>query len=758
MEIEKIISEMTLEEKAAMCSGADFWHLQDIKRLGIPRIMVTDGPHGIRKQEGEGDHLGIGRSEVAICFPTAAALAASFDRKLLKELGSILGKECQAEKIGILLGPGVNIKRSPICGRNFEYFSEDPYVSGELAAAYITGLQGEGVACSIKHFAANNQETERLSGDSVVDERTLHEIYLTSFEKSIKEAKPKTVMCAYNQLNGTFAAENKKLLTEILREDFSFDGLVVTDWGAGKDHIKGLNAGLDLRMPGGNEQDQKVIIEAVKKGELEERVINRAVENILRVIKFIVDNKQEKATFDYEGDHNKAREMAKECAVLLKNDENILPLSKKSKIAFIGEFAEMARYQGGGSSFIHSYKIDSALEFAEKEAEIVYAKGYETVTNQVDESLMEQALAAAKKSDVAVIFAGLPNAYESEGFDRKHIDMPENQNLLIEKIAAIQPNTVVVLQNGSLVAMPWADQVKGILEMYLGGEAVGSAIVELLFGDAVPSGKLAESFPYQLSDNPSYLNFPGYQGRVCYQEGVYVGYRYYDTKKMAVRYPFGHGLSYTTFAYSDIEIDKSQMTDEELLQVKVTIENTGLVAAKEIVQLYIKPIDLEMPRPEHELKGFEKVYLEPQEKKTITFLLDKRAFAYYEVRLHDWKVESGAYEVQIGASSQDIRLKKRVKIISTVEVPQVFTQYSTIGQVLGTTRGAQVFAPIMQRIKARRAENKEELDQGSGEGAEEMQNKMTMEMPLFSLVTFEVFDLNTLHEIVQLLNKKQDLS
>lgn len=743
---------MTLEEKTAMCSGADFWHLQGNERLGIPSIMATDGPHGIRKQEGAGDHLGIGKSEVAICFPTAAALASSFDRNLLKQLGTTLGEECQAEDIGILLGPGVNIKRSPLCGRNFEYFSEDPYLSGELAASYIVGLQDEGIACSIKHFAANNQETERLAGDSIVDERTFNEIYLSSFEKSIKEAKAKTVMCAYNRINGTFAAENKELLTEILRERWGFEGLVVTDWGAGKDHAKGLVAGLDLRMPGGNEQDQNIIMKAVENGTLNEAMLDRAVERILKVIEFTIKNKKENVTFDYGVDHEKARVFAEECAVLLKNENKILPLSKADRIAFIGEFAEKPRYQGSGSSFINSYRVDSALESGRRVANITYARGYESTTENIDETLIEEAISVAREAKVAVIFAGLPNAYESEGFDRKHMDMPRNQNLLIQKVCEVQKNTVVVLHNGSVVAMPWANDAKGILEMYLGGEAVGGAVVRLLFGDVVPSGKLAETFPYQLADNPSHLNYPGYQGQVEYHEGVFVGYRYYDSKKMEVRYPFGHGLSYTTFEYSHIELDKTMITDEENVTIKVKVKNTGTMPAKEIVQLYISPIELEIPRPVKELKGFDKIYLEPKECKTVTFTLGKRAFSYYDVCIHDWKVESGEYEIQIGASSRDIRVSKKIKVVSTVEVPQVFTKYSTIGQVLKSAKGKEILGPIMHGIERENADKKEEMQAGMGEGNDEMQSEMAMQMPLFSLITFGVFDCETLDEIIEKLN------
>jgi len=755
MNIEKIVSDLTLEEKAKMCSGADFWHLQGLPGLGIPSIMATDGPHGLRKQKGAGDHLGINESIVSVCFPTAAALAASFDRELLKDIGVTLGRECQAEDVGILLGPGTNIKRSPLCGRNFEYFSEDPYVSSELSSAYINGLQSEGIACSIKHFLANNQETERMFSDSVMDERTLHEIYLASFEGGIRQAKAKTVMCSYNRVNGVFSAENEEMLNGILRGKWGFDGIVITDWGAGKDEAAGINAGLDLRMPGGDPKSTERLIHAVEAGELKEDILDETVKRILKVIDFVVSNKKTGLTLDHKADHEKAGNAAIECAVLLKNEGNLLPLPKSSRAVFIGAFAETPRYQGSGSSFINSYQVDSALDIASKMQTVTYARGYDLSTDETDDVLLEEARQAAIESDIAIIFAGLPNSYESEGFDRKHIDMPDNQNVLIEEICKVQPNTVVVLHNGACVAMPWVNRVKAVLEMYLGGEAVGSAAVKLLYGDAVPSGKLAESFPYQLSDNPSYLNYPGYNGRVEYREGLYVGYRYYDTKKMDVLFPFGHGLSYTQFAYSAIRLDKEKMKDTDTLKVTVNVKNTGDVAAKEVVQLYVRPLDNKVPRPVHELRGFEKVFLQPGEAKEVTICLGKRAFAYYNESLHDWHVESGEYEIEIGASSRDIRLKGTIYLISTVEVPVIFTQYSTIGQVTKTERGRYVLDPVLKAIRARRESNKETSNKAMGEGNEEMQETMHLQMPLNSLVTFGVVTAEKLAGIVSELNSGQ---
>ena len=505
--VKKIVSQMTLEEKAGMCSGKDFWHLKSVERLGIPEVMVSDGPHGLRKQAENTDHLGINESIKAVCFPTACATACSFDRDLLEEMGSALGKECQAENVSVLLGPAVNIKRSPLCGRNFEYFSEDPYLAGQMAKAHIQGVQKEGVGTSIKHFAANNQEYHRMSASSEVDERTLREIYLAAFETPIKEAKPKTVMCSYNQINGVFASEDPWLLDEVLRKEWGYEGYVMSDWGAVNERVPGLKAGLELEMPASGGEPDRQIVEAVKNGTLKEEILDRAVERILNVIFDYVDHKKDEV-FDMEKDHALAEKVETESMVLLKN-EGILPLKKGSRVAFIGAFAKNPRYQGGGSSPINSFRVTGALEAAEGMADITYAEGYGLEKDEIDEALVTEAVKAAKEAEVAVIFAGLPDAFESEGYDRVHMKMPNCQNHLIQEVCKVQPNVVVVLHNGSPVEMPWADEVKGILEAYLGGQAVGAAEAKILFGDANPCGKLAETIPYKLSDNPSYLNFPG---------------------------------------------------------------------------------------------------------------------------------------------------------------------------------------------------------------------------------------------------------
>lgn len=753
MNVIEVLKEMTLEEKAGMCSGLDFWHFKGVDRLGIPSLMVCDGPHGLRKQDDaeKADMLGMNDSITAICFPTASALAASFDRKLLTEVGQTLGRECQAVNIAVLLGPGNNIKRSPLCGRNFEYFSEDPYLASELAAAHINGVQSQGVGTSMKHFCANNQETRRMSSSSNMDERTLREIYLAAFEGAVKKAGPKTIMCSYNQINGTFAAENKKVLTDILRKEWGFDGIVITDWGAVKDRVTGIEAGLNIEMPGGSGITDKEIAEAVKNGSLKEEKLDEIVQEILELIGWITENKQEGVIFDYAADHEKAVETAAECAVLLKNEEQLLPLSKDKKLAFIGEFAENPRYQGSGSSHIKSWKVDNILEAVKEQADICYAKGYKAKERVTDPALLEEAVAAAKEADVAVIFAGLPDAFESEGFDRKHLRMPDNQVELILAVAAVQKNTVVVLHNGAPVEMPWIDNVKAVLEMYLAGEGVGRAEAALLFGESNPSGRLAETFPLKLAHNPSYLNFPGIGSEVNYQEGIYVGYRYYDKKELEVLFPFGYGLSYTTFSYSDIRISKASITDKEQLQVSCKVKNTGTVKGKEVVQLYVGPADMASRRVQtalRALKGFEKVELEAGEEQEVTFELDKSAFAYYDTVLNDWYAETGDYEIGIGSSSRDILLTAQVHVDSTVDVPVRATRYTAMADILSTARGKAVLGQLLP------ARQKQEIamDDSLGEGTQEMMQAIAAEIPLAALVNFGMMTNEQLEQILTALN------
>lgn len=745
--IKEIIQKMTLEEKAGMCSGKDFWHLKSVERLGIPSVMVSDGPHGLRKQDEQADHLGINESIQAVCFPSACATACSFDRDLLKELGTAIGNECQAEDLSTILGPAVNIKRSPLCGRNFEYFSEDPYLAGQMAKSHIEGVQSQGVGTSIKHFAANNQEYRRMTGSSEVDEQTLREIYLAAFETPIKEAHPKTVMCSYNKINGIYSSENPWLLTEVLREEWGFEGYVMSDWGAVDRRVEGLKAGLELEMPSTNGINDKEIIKAVENGTLDEAVLDQAVERVLNVIFDYADHRRE-AVWDKEKDHNLAAKIEEESAVLLKN-EGILPLNRNGKTAFIGLFAKKPRYQGGGSSHINAFKVSDAVSAASDFADIVYAQGYMTVEDKVDEVLLREAVEAAEQAETAVIFAGLPDSFESEGYDRQHMRLPDCQNHLIQEICQVQPNTVVVLHNGSPVEMPWADEVKGILEMYLGGQAVGEAAVKLLYGDANPCGRLAETVPYQLSDNPSYLNFPGDGEKVEYKEGIFVGYRYYDKKNMEVRYPFGHGLSYTSFEYSDLKLSKECMKDTDCLTISVKVKNTGNRAGKEVVQLYVSNQTGTSNRPIRELKNFEKIYLNPGEEKIVIMELNKRSFAEYNVDLHDWYVPSGKYEVQIGHSSRDIRLSAVVELISTVALPVKVHRNTVAGDLIRNPKTAPVISGLVKRMRSRFGKTEESEDEAL---SDEMEMHVLDGMPLRELTKMTGMDDGQLGEFIQVLN------
>lgn len=751
-DVKKIISQMTLEEKAGMCSGEDFWHLKSVERLGIPAVMVSDGPHGLRKQDQEADHLGQNESIKAVCFPTACATACSFDRELLQTLGETLGEECQAQDVSVILGPAVNIKRSPLCGRNFEYFSEDPYLASEMAAAHIKGVQSKNIGTSIKHFAANNQEYRRMSCSSEMDERTFREIYLGAFETAIKEGKPDTVMCSYNQINGEFASENHKLLTEILRDEWGFEGYVMSDWGAVNERVKGLAAGLDLEMPGSGGYTDKEIVEAVKNGTLDEQVLDTAVERILNIIFKYTDNRQP-GRFDLAEDHKLAVRIAEESMVLLKND-GILPLkTEDQKIAFIGKFAKNPRFQGGGSSHINSFKVESALDAVKEYTEVTYAQGYDVKEDKIEEAMLKEAVETAKAADVAVIFAGLPDAFESEGYDREHMAMPNCQNILIEEILKVQPNVVVVLHNGSPVEMPWADQVKGILEAYLCGQGAGAAEAAILFGKVNPSGKLAETIPYKLSDNPSYLNFPGNGKTVEYKEGVFVGYRYYDTKEMPVRYPFGYGLSYTTFAYSDLQLSAKEIKDTDKLTVSLKVKNIGAVAGKEVVELYVADHTGAAFRPVKELKNFVKVELHPGEEKTVSMELNKRSFAWYNEEIHDWYAASGTYEILVGSSSRDIRLKEHVTVLSTTKIPMQIHMNTTISELLAEPKAKAVISDLVDKMMVNMGGGAQEGTAASEAITPEMTLKMMENSPLRSLRSFA--GLST-EEVQSLIEKIQE--
>jgi beta-glucosidase len=756
-DIKLLIKEMTLEEKASLCSGLDFWHLKGIDRLEIPSIMVTDGPHGLRKQQESADHLGLYNSVPATCFPSAVGLASTWNRSLVEKVGVALGEECQAEDVAVLLGPGANIKRSPLCGRNFEYFSEDPYLSSELAASHIKGVQSEGVGTSLKHFAANNQEYRRMSIDAVVDERTLREIYLASFENAVKKSQPWTVMCSYNKVNGEYASENKTLLTDILKDEWGFEGFVVSDWGAVNERAKGLEAGLELEMPSSNGLGDRKIVEAVQNGKLTEEKLNLAVERLLNIIFKAVDNNKENATYDVEEHHQLAREVARESMVLLKNEDFILPFKKEGTIAVIGEFAKTPRYQGGGSSHVNPTKLENILEEVEKAApnvNVLYAQGYELNNDAIDENLWTEAKEAAIQADVAVLFVGLPDRYESEGYDREHLRLPDNHRVLIEAVADVQPNVVVVLSNGAPVEMPWIDKVKGLLEGYLGGQALGGAIADLMFGEANPSGKLAETFPKELRHNPSYLNFPGEGDKVEYKEGLFVGYRYYDAKGIEPLFPFGYGLSYTSFEYSNLSINNEEILDNGIVKISVTVKNTGDVAGKEIVQLYVRDVESTVIRPEKELKGFEKVQLQPGEEKIVTFSLDKRSFAYYNVDIADWHVESGVFEILVGKSSADIQLKGRIQVNSTVSIKKSVHRNTTIGDLMADP----VLSPLAQKTLAKTIEGGPFATKTEDSDEFEMLQAMMKFMPLRALVAFnpDNFNDDMLNTLLKQLNDTLD--
>jgi len=721
MDIKALIAQMTLEEKAGLCSGLDFWHTKPVERLDVPPVMVSDGPHGLRKQDQEADHLGMNDSIKAVCMPAACATSASFDRELIGKMGEAIGDSCQHEQVSVVLGPAVNIKRSPLCGRNFEYFSEDPYLAGEMSAAFINGVQSKNIGTSIKHFAANSQEHRRMSSSSDVDERTLREIYFPAFETAVKKAQPWTVMCSYNRINGVYASENKWLLTDVLRNEWGFEGYVMSDWGAVSNRVAGVAAGLDLEMPSSGGVNDRKIVNAVRTGKLDEKIVDQAVERILRINYKYLENAKPQTPWDKEADHAFAAQIAADCMVLLKNEENILPLCKEDKIAFIGEFAAKPRFQGGGSSHINCFKTTSALDAAEG-MNVVYAQGYSVANDEATDEMIAEAVAAAREAKVAVVFAGLPDAYESEGYDRTHLDMPACQVKLIEAVAGANPNTVVVLHNGSPVVMPWLPKVKGVLEAYLGGQAVGLATVRVLFGDVNPSGHLAETFPRKLSDNPSFLFYGGEKDSTQYREGIFVGYRYYDRKEMDVLFPFGHGLSYTTFEYLNMEVSQNEITDKDTLTVDVLVTNTGSRTGKTVVQLYVSDVESTAIRPVRELKGFEKVELAPGEIKKVSFQLDKRSFAYWNEQISDWHVETGDFVIEIGQSSRDICLSQTVKVTSTVKLPRKYTMDTILLDLMDDEDANQVVQPMIEAMSS--------IFNPAGEGTEAAQEAISNEMTI----------------------------
>ena len=680
VKIKQLVSQLTLEEKASLLSGRDDWSTQSIERLNIPWIWLSDGPHGLRRAP-QTNKPGYGDQLPATAFPTASALAATWDLELIYQVGQSLGEESQAQDVNVLLGPGVNIKRSVLGGRNFEFFSEDPVLSGELGAAFISGVQSQGVGTSLKHYAANNVETKRMYMNSAVDDRTLHEIYLTPFEIAVRKAQPWTIMASYNRIQGLYGTQNPYLLTDVLKKQWGYQGIVISDWFAIVDRVAAVKAGMHIEMPGLNAINDNLIIDAVKNGELDEALIDSMVTEILTIVFKAKSLEKKGVELDVEKHHNHARLVAAEAITLLKNQNNVLPVNpqKYRKVAIIGEFAVNPRFQGNGSSEVKPTRLDQFLELVKREygdqLTFSYAQGYQ-LSDDNDFSLIDEARTVAANADIALVFAGLPLHYESEGIDRTHIDMPASHNRLISEIAKVQKNTVAVLTNGSAVTMPWVKQVNGVLETWLVGQAGAGGIADVIFGKVNPSGKLAETFPAKLEDTPAFFNFPGEQGEVLYGEQIFVGYRYYDKKKIEPLFPFGFGLSYTDFEYSELVFSGANITDKTGLEVSVKISNTGDVAGKEIVQLYLSDIQSSLQRPEKELRKFKKIALEPGEEKTVTFQLDGRDFSYYDAIRKMWIAESGEFVVSAASSSRDIRLSQSVTLQSTQQVPLAFDEYT----------------------------------------------------------------------------------
>ena len=677
----QLVSGMTLEEKASLCSGRDPWSTKPIERLNIPWIWMSDGPHGLRRAPST-DKWGYGDQLPATCFPTASALAATWDTDLIRQVGQALGKEAQAQNINILLGPGTNIKRSVLGGRNFEYFSEDPVLSGEMAAAYIKGVQSQGVGTCLKHYAANNVETNRMYVNSDVDQRTLHEVYLRPFEIAVKKADPWSVMACYNRVQGQYGTQNPYLLDEVLNNQWNYNGIVVSDWEAVVNRVEALKAGMHIQMPGHQARyNDSLIVAAVENGELDEGVLDQTVEDILQTVLKATSLEKENAEMPEEQNHQFARKVASQGITLLKNNDRVLPVQpdKYEKIAIIGEFAENPRFQGNGSSEVKPTRVDNALEIIREEygdnVEVSYAQGYK-LSDDNDLSLIGKAKEVAAEADIALVFAGLPSHFESEGIDRTHIHMPQSHEKLIRNIGEVQENTVVVLTNGSAVAMPWIDQVDGVVESWLVGQAGAGAVADVLFGKVNPSGKLSETFPRELDDTPAYLNFPGEQGEVLYGERMFVGYRYFDARNIEPLFPFGYGLSYTDFGYSNLEISDQTITDKDRPTIKVDITNTGDVKGKEVVQLYVSDHKSRLQRPEKELKAFAKVELRPGETRTVTMALDGRDFSFFDSKRDMWIAQSGKFDIKVGSSSRDIHLSETIQLNSTQQVPLAFDEYT----------------------------------------------------------------------------------
>jgi beta-glucosidase len=730
--IQSIIEGMTLEEKAALCIGATAWTTTAVPRLGVPELVVSDGPHGVRRVPDNNSMTA--ESLPATCFPTASSLASTWNVDLLADVGRAIAEECIALKVDVILGPSNNMKRSPLCGRNFEYYSEDPYLSGQLTTSFINGVQSKGVGTSLKHFAANNQEFQRFSMNTIVDERTLREIYLPAFETAVKAAQPWTVMCAYNKLNDTYCSEHYELLTNILKQEWGFEGLIVSDWGAVHDRAAALHGGLDLEMPGPRARQVTAVIEAVRSGQLEEAVLNESVRRILRIV-FKAAETSKGQPFDNAGHHALARRVAAEGMVLLKNN-GLLPLQNPSHIAVIGRSAEFPHYQGGGSSHINATHVDIPFVELQKHAEqseLTYCDGY-PADDTFQQTLIDQAVAEAQSADVALLYIALPSFKESEGYDRTDLDLTKQQVALIKAVCSVQPKTVVILNNGSAIAMDeWIDDPAAVLEAWMMGQAGGGAIADVLFGLVNPSGKLAETFPRKLSDTPAYTNFPGGNGEVRYGEGIFIGYRYYDAKEMPVLFPFGYGGSYTTFEYGELKLSASSIADVDGLTVSVDVTNTGKMAGKETVQIYVHDRQSKLIRPPKELKGFVKLDLQPGETKKAEVHLDWRAFAYYHPGYHQWITEDGEFDILIGSSSADIRTTGTVTLHSTTQLPCILNRESTLRDWLDDPRGKKALEPLYKEMQAKFA-----TVFGSGDDAVGMDmTTFLMDLPLRSILQFQ---------------------
>jgi beta-glucosidase len=695
--ITDLIKKMSLEEKAALCTGASPWTTTPIEHLGVPEMTVSDGPHGVRRVADVNNLME--QSLPATCFPTASCMASTWDVDLIHRLGQAIAEECIALKVDVVLGPGANMKRTPLGGRNFEYYSEDPYLAGQMAANFIRGVQSKGVGTSLKHYATNNQEYQRLTISSEVDERTLREIYLPAFENAVKKAQPWTVMCAYNRLNGTYCSENHKLLVDILKDEWEFEGFVVSDWGAVHDRVASLKGGVDLEMPGPRELRVKAVVEVVRNGTLDEAVLDEAVRRILSIVLRAAETPKG-GSFDIAGHHALARRVAAEGMVLLKNT-GILPLQDQQHIAVIGRAAQNAYFQGGGSSHINPTQVDVPLIELQKlagDAELTYAEGY-PADESFNQDLIDEAVKHARSAEVALLYICLPETKESEGYDRPDLDLTTQQVALIKAVSAVQPHTVVILNNGAPVVMgEWIDGPAAVLEAWMMGQAGGGAIADVLYGKVNPCGRLAETIPLRLVDTPAYINYPGGNGEVRYGEGIFIGYRYYDAKQVPVQFPFGYGLSYTTFSYTNPKVSAQTFKDVDGLTVTVDVTNTGKLAGKEVIQVYVHDHKSGLLRPPKELKGFAKVELQPGETKTVTISLDFRAFAYYHPGYMRWITEDGEFDILVGASSADIRNIQKVQLESTLKLPSLLKRDSTLREWLEDPRGQAVLTPMVQQM------------------------------------------------------------